>query len=158
MYRKKQWPLDVLLVEDEPSDVELFTLAVAERGQLTSLTIVHDGQEAMDYLAGRPPWDKDIRIAPNGIILDLNMPRRDGFEVLRWLKKHPEFAPIPAIIFSSSPLQQDVRRAYELGASAFLTKPHQFQDLVQLLDATFTLWGMNPLATMPRSRQLRRNR
>jgi CheY-like chemotaxis protein len=153
MDRKKKWPLDILLAEDEASDVDLFTMALAERGELKSLTIVRDGQEAIEYLAGKPPWDKELRVLPNGIILDVNMPRRNGFEVLRWLKKRPEFAAIPAIVLSSSPLQQDVRRAYELGASAFLTKPHKFQDLVQLLDATFSLWGMNPLANLPSQRR-----
>ncbi len=158
MDHKKRWPLDILLAEDEPSDIELFTTAVAERGELKSLTIVHDGQEAIDYLAGKSPWDTATRVLPNGIILDLNMPRRDGFEVLRWLKKRRELAAIPTIILSSSPLQQDVRRAYELGASAFLTKPNKFDDLVQILDATFSLWGMNPLAALPRSRQPGRSR
>src|SRR5215831_21151714 len=110
MDRKKHWPLDVLLAEDEPSDIDLFTMAVAERGVLKSLTVVRDGQEAIDYLAGRPPWDTEARVLPNGIILDINMPRRNGFEVLRWLKKRPALAAIPTIILSSSPLRSEERR------------------------------------------------
>jgi CheY-like chemotaxis protein len=148
--------LDILLAEDESSDVELFTLALAERGELKSLTVVHDGQEVIDYLAGKGAWNKFNRVLPNGILLDLKMPRRDGFEVLQWLKKRAAFAAIPTIVLSNSPLQQDVRRAYELGASAFLTKPNKFQDLVQLLDSTFSLWGMNPLPELPRIQQARK--
>src|ERR1051325_2897000 len=95
------------------------------------LSIARDGQEAIDYLEAHllDPAQKEAHL-PSVVLLDLNMPRVNGFEVLTWVKSKPEFSKLPVIIFSTSDLQSDVDRAFALGASDYIVKPTETQDLV----------------------------
>jgi CheY-like chemotaxis protein len=134
------WPLDVVLAEDTPSDIELYHLAVERIGTLSSLHVVNDGQEMIEFLCGKLP-DTGHWPRPNFLLLDLKMPRCDGFDVLRWLKGHPECAIIPTIIVSNSEHENDIKLAYELGANAFFVKPSQLSELVGTLRIIFDFWS-----------------
>src|SRR5947209_1880270 len=119
-----KWQLNVLMVDDSPEDIELFTRAFEMQGRTRSFFAVHDGEEAIAYLRCQPPYQNRMSYpSPNIIITDLKMPRMDGFQFLQWLHSHPECSVIPAIVFSGSALEADVRRAYQLGANAFINKP-----------------------------------
>ena len=96
------WQLDILVAEDTPSDIALLEEALARCGDVRSLTIVKDGQELVDYLRGQPPFDQPDRQLPNVVLTDLQMPRMGAFEVLAWLREHPECSVIPTVVMSSS--------------------------------------------------------
>jgi two-component system, response regulator len=120
-------PVDILLVEDNPSDAEL-TLHVLSRNHITSsINVVHDGAEALDFIfctgayAGRDPQN-----LPKILLLDLKLPKVDGLEVLRRAKADPRTRAIPIVVFSSSSEDRDVRQARELGAHIYIVKPMDF--------------------------------
>jgi CheY-like chemotaxis protein len=135
----------VLAVEDEESDALLLELAMKEAGVPNKLIVVRDGQELVDYLSRRPPFGDRRRFPDPGILLlDLKMPRMDGFQVLSWLSAHVEFAPIPVIIFSASMCQADIERGLQMGASDYLEKPSQFATLVEMCRKLKDRWLTNP--------------
>ncbi len=137
------WQLDLLLVEDDPNDIQLFKLAFGRSGKRArSLQIVRDGQEAIDYLCGNPPFLHEEHRPPNIIVTDLKMDGMNGFEFLRWLHGHPDYAVIPTIVLSGSYLDHDVRTAYQLGANAFFTKPHAVAQLSAILRAAMEFWSL----------------
>ncbi|ADV68777.1 response regulator [Deinococcus maricopensis] len=124
--------LQVLLVEDNPADVFLTEVAVEEAGVAFTLQVARDGEEALDAVA---------QGLPDLILLDLNLPRKNGFEVLEAVKGHPEWRRIPVVVLTTSAAASDVRRAYDLHANAYTTKPPglpEFIDFVQLLER---YWG-----------------
>jgi|SRR3954464_11273426 CheY-like chemotaxis protein len=137
----KQWGLDILLAEDDPHDIELFKIALKQCGHVQSLNVVRDGEELIDYLQGKPPFVGRRRVPPTVIFMDLKMPKLNGFDVLRWLKKHPACGVIPTIMLSGSALEQDVRKAYQLGVNAFFNKPTHFGELAEILELTFNFWS-----------------
>ena len=133
----------MLLVEDDPNDIQLFQLAFSRSGRRAgSLQVVRDGQEAVDYLCGHPPFLQAEHRPPNIIVTDLKMDGMNGFEFLRWLHSHPDYAVIPTIVLSGSYLESDVRTAYQLGANAFFTKPHAVGELSAILHATLEFWSL----------------
>src|SRR5215831_2272199 len=137
------WPLDLLLVEDDPNDIQLFKVAFGRCGKRArSLQVVRDGQEAIEYLCGNPPFTHEQYRSPNIIVTDLKMDGTNGFEFLRWLRSHPDYAMIPTIVLSGSYLDHDVRTAYQLGANAFFTKPHGVAELSTILNATMEFWAL----------------
>jgi CheY-like chemotaxis protein len=139
---RPNWQLDILAAEDTPSDVDLLKMALARcDAEVNSLNIVNDGQNVLDYLLGAPPFDDPHRQAPNIILMDLKMPRLNGFEVLAWLRKHPECSVIPVVIMSSSALPQDVLQAYRLGANAYFQKPSNFSELQEILLSIIKFWS-----------------
>jgi len=140
MRKPRPWELDILLGEDTPSDIELFQMALERCGQVRSLNIVRDGEELVSYLRGDPPFEAEKRPSPNVIIMDLKMPRMDGFDVLSWLGNHPDCSVIPAIVLSSSREEADVAKAYKLGANAFFSKPANFAELEEILRLIFEFW------------------
>jgi CheY-like chemotaxis protein len=120
----------ILLAEDEESDVEIFRLALKRAGLSSALIVVRDGQEAVDYLKN----DKDgSRMSPSLVLLDLKMPRMNGFEVLAWLKTQPQFNAVPVLVLSSSSHESDIQKAREMGAHDFFVKPRDLYDLVKIL-------------------------
>jgi len=113
----------VLYVEDEESDAFLLKHCFQRIGIENPFQLVTDGERAIQYLSGGPPYAERQRFPlPCLILLDLNLPRRNGFEVLEWRREHPVAKLIPVVIFTSSHNPEDVRRAYELGAAGYLTK------------------------------------
>ena len=132
-----------LYVEDDPADAELVKMAM-HRQHAGKLHVVTDGQQAIDYLTHANGFaDRTEHPTPNVILLDLKMPRVNGFDFLKWLKEKapPHLRRVPVIVMSSSDLPQDVNRAYDLGANCYLTKPVNwpiFRERIKLLGL---FWG-----------------
>lgn len=135
-------PLHILLAEDTEDDVIFFRHALTVSRLRTTLAHVHDGQEAIAYLRAEPPFsDRTKHPFPEMIVTDLKMPRADGFDLLTWLNKHPDCAVIPTLVLSSSYMDSDVAKAYQLGANAFLSKPSDINQYAELLLATYMFWS-----------------
>lgn len=116
--------LTVLYVEDEECDQLFMRRAFQKAGLAEALRAVGDGREAIDYLAGTGVFtDRGQYPLPSVVLLDLNLPLLSGFEVLEWMKKRPELAALPVVVFSSSTRQDDKLKAAELGASDYVEKP-----------------------------------
>lgn len=124
----------ILLVEDNAADARLTTEAMYEAGGSAALTTARDGVEALDLLT-RPH-----ATLPDLILLDLNLPRRDGREVLRDIKSNPALAAIPVVIFTTSSADADVRACYALGANAYVIKPVDLDQFLAVIDATLQFW------------------
>ena len=114
-------PISVLLVEDDPGDVVLIEEAFEHNKVRNSLKIVGDGVEAMDYLRSGAE-------RPDLVLLDLNLPRKDGREVLAEIKSDPELRSIPVVVLTTSKAEEDILRSYDLHANAYVTKPVDFAE------------------------------
>ena len=132
----------VLLVEDNPDDVELMRLAFRKNGIACDFVVARDGQEAVDYFEGRGAHaERDTAAMPRLVLLDLNLPKIDGLEVLRRVRAKEQAKLVPVVVLSSSRQDDDVRKSYELGANSYVRKPVDFQEFVgaTLLLATYWL-------------------
>jgi CheY-like chemotaxis protein len=124
----------VLNVEDNRDDVLLLQRACRKAQAGFNLQFVEDGEFALEYLLGRGAYaDRIKHPLPDFILLDLNMPRKSGFEVLEWLKANADFRNIPVAIFSSSANSEDIRKAISRGANCYLAKPLDYGSLVKLI-------------------------
>lgn len=124
----------VLIAEDDPSDVFLLQRAFTSAGIPANLHFVRDGQEAIDYLGGESKFaDRGAYPLPDLMLLDLKMPRLNGFDVLEWLRKQPGLRRLLVTILTSSDQARDIDRAYDLGANSYLLKPHGSQELSELV-------------------------
>ena len=132
----------ILLAEDDPNDVFLVERALREAGITNPLAVARDGREAVEYL-GRPP-ELNPTANPFLVLLDLDMPEMNGFEVLSWLRRRPRFAKLPVVVFTGSSLSPDVARAYRLGANSFLIKPSNLDQLKSALKEIIQFWAGNP--------------
>ena len=152
MHKRK--PKTFLLVEDDPNDALLVELEFKKEAPEIQLHWVNDGHEAMDYLEGRPPFtDRRTHPLPDVIILDLKMPRIDGFDFLEWLhtSSPANFKLIPVIVMSSSNVQEDIKRAYELGANSYVVKPVNFGEFRERIRLLGLLWGSHAETPILRS-------
>lgn len=141
--------LNVLLAEDDENDAFLMQRAFHSLGVMRPLHIVHDGADAIDYLAGQGPFaDRTRHPAANYVILDLKMPRVDGFQVLEFLQRHDELVVIPTLVWSSSTDIRDVKRAYCLGANGYLRKPGTIQELCTMLEGVVRYWNLCQVPTV----------
>jgi CheY-like chemotaxis protein len=124
----------ILLAEDDPNDVLLLERAFRKAGLGECLRVVCDGEQAVDYLAGRGTYaDRERFPLPFMLLLDLKMPGIDGFGVLQWLRAQPALKQLLVVVLTSSNLQADVDRAYGLGANSYLIKPIDFEEMVGLI-------------------------
>ncbi|ONI74620.1 two-component system response regulator [Actinosynnema sp. ALI-1.44] len=121
-------PIDILLVEDDPGDVLMTREALADNKVHNTLHVVNDGVEAMRFVRRQPPYEDVPR--PGLILLDLNLPRRNGQEVLAELKSSDDLRTIPVVILTTSEAEEDVLRSYQLHANAYVTKPVDFEQFV----------------------------
>jgi CheY-like chemotaxis protein len=122
----------ILLVEDREDDIILIKKAFQEARLLNPVQIVRNGEEAIDYLNGTGKYRNRAEFPlPELVLLDLKMPRIDGFEVLRWVRAQPSLKPMRIVVLTSSDAINDVTLAYQLGANSFLVKPLSFSDFVQ---------------------------
>lgn len=128
----------VLLVEDSPSDIGLIKKAMRGIGSKFELTVVLDGMEALDLLFRRGKYEEAAR--PDFIILDINLPGKNGHEILSELSSQPALRKIPVVVFSSSPSGSDVRRAYELSANCYVQKPTELDDFFGAVHDIETFW------------------
>lgn len=131
-------PAQILLVEDNPGDVRLTEEAFKQGRIENDLYVVSDGNEALDFLYRRDEYADAPR--PDLILLDLNLPRKDGEEVLEELKADSELRSIPVIVLTSSRAEEDVVRSYELHANAYLTKPVDPDDFIETVRAFEKFW------------------
>jgi len=130
--------ISVLLVEDDPGDVLLIREALADHKVGNALSIVSDGVDAMRFIRGEGEFAGRER--PDLVLLDLNLPRKSGSEVLAEIKGDAELAPIPVIVLTTSEAEEDVARSYRLHANAFITKPvdfERFREIVYQIDDFF---------------------
>jgi CheY-like chemotaxis protein len=135
----------ILQVDDDENNVFFLRRALDKAGLAHSLFHVHDGQEAVEYLTGKDPYnDRSKFPLPDLLLLDLKMPRMNGFDVLAWLRSQPELNKFPVVVFSSSNREEDVQQALSLGASDFQTKPLDPQSFVQILQALDQRWLSSP--------------
>jgi CheY-like chemotaxis protein len=130
--------IEILLVEDNPGDVELTRIAFREAKVPNPLRVVADGVQAMAYLRQEPPFENALR--PGLILLDLNLPRVDGREVLRMVKGDPELRRIPVCVMSSSHQDSDVRKSYDLYANSYISKPATIIPLIEIFDHLRNYW------------------
>jgi chemotaxis family two-component system response regulator Rcp1 len=133
-------PVEVLLVEDSPGDVRLTQDAFRETNQSIRLHVAVDGVEAMDFLRHRGAFVNSPR--PDFILLDLNIPKMDGREVLAQIKKDESLKMIPTIILTTSDSETDIRKAYELQANCYLSKPVQLEDFESVVKSINDFWTM----------------
>ena len=126
----------VLLVEDDPNDVELTLRALGKHNLANRVFVVRDGEEALDFLHRRGAFDGRDDDDPVVVLLDLKLPKVDGLEVLREIKSDPRLRELPVVVLTSSREHADLVRAYELGTNAYVVKPvdfEQFQEAVRQL-------------------------
>ena len=130
----------ILLVEDSPTDVMLTREAMEQYKVLNPLDIVEDGVEAMDYLKGRGKYADQQATRPGLIILDLNLPRMSGREVLYELKQDPELRNIPVVVLTTSKSEEDVIKSYCLHANCYITKPVDFAKFIEVVRSISEFW------------------
>ena len=134
-------PLTILLADDDADDRMLTRDAFEESRLRNNLEMVEDGEELMDYLHNRGKFSGDgAKTQPSLILLDLNMPRKDGREALKEIKACPELRQIPIIILTTSKAEEDIIRTYDLGVNSFITKPVTFEALVEVLKTVGKYW------------------
>jgi CheY-like chemotaxis protein len=131
-------PVEILLAEDNPGDVKL-TRKALEKGRLANnLHVVNDGVETMEFLRGEGEYEGRPR--PDLVLLDLNMPRKDGREVLEEIKESEQLKRIPVVVLTSSEAEEDVIRSYDLHANAYLTKPVDFDGFIDVVSTLEEFW------------------
>jgi len=142
---KDRRPVEILLVEDSPSDTDLTIEAFREGMVPSNLNHVEDGVEALDYLHRRNAYSGASR--PDLILLDLNLPRRDGREVLVELKSDPDLRTIPVVVLTTSKDDRDIAQAYRLQANCYIAKPVDFEQFQKVVRAIEHFWL--EVATLP---------
>mgnify|MGYP003487501417 FL=1 len=130
--------IEVLLVEDNPGDVNLTRLALADRAINVNLSVVPDGVEAMNFLHRQGEYQQAVH--PDLILLDWNLPRKDGREVLVEIKTNERLQRIPIVVLTTSQAEEDIRKAYDLHANCYITKPVDFQKFVQIIQSIEYFW------------------
>jgi CheY-like chemotaxis protein len=133
----------ILMADDDEDDILLTTKALKKGKLLNTLFSVSNGEELLDYLLRRGKYaDADDTSAPlpGLILLDLNMPKKDGREALREIKTHPELQDIPVVVFTTSKAEEDIYRSYRLGVNSFVTKPVTFEKLIEVMQALGKYW------------------
>jgi CheY-like chemotaxis protein len=131
----------ILMADDDDDDFLLTQKALKESKLLNTLYRVKDGEELIDYLKGRGQFENDAsRPRPGVILLDLNMPRKDGREALKEIKSDPELSDIPIVVFTTSKAEEDIYRSYKLGVNSFITKPVTFENLIQVMQTLGKYW------------------
>ncbi|WP_339825063.1 response regulator [uncultured Arenimonas sp.] len=134
-------PITILMADDDPDDRLMTQEAFAECRLHNPLQFVADGEELLDYLNRRAPYDDDVAYPmPGLVLLDLNMPRKDGREVLREIKSDPRLQSIPVVILTTSKAEEDVVRSYKDGVNSFISKPVTFTALIDVVQTLGKYW------------------
>jgi CheY-like chemotaxis protein len=131
----------ILLAEDDPNDVLLMKRAFSRARLANPLKVVPDGEEAIAYLSGQGLYaDRERYPFPLLVLLDLKMPKRNGIEVLEWIRNQPELKDLSVVVLTSSEEQPNIQKAASLGASSYLIKPAEFEDLVEMMRRLQGYW------------------
>jgi len=134
-------PFDILLVEDNPADVEITIEAFRRSHKGNRVFVSRDGEEALDFLFHRAKFAKaGSAPRPDLILLDLNLPKKNGTEVLEQIKTSLQMKDIPVVVLTTSDRDEDVSRCYKFGANSYLTKPVQFDDCLKLVEDIQRYW------------------
>lgn len=134
-------PVNLLMADDDPDDRMLAQEALTESRLANRLDTVRDGEELLAYLRNEGPFADQVRYPlPGLILLDLNMPRMDGREALREIKKDPRLRRIPVVVLTTSRAEQDILRSYDLGVNSFIVKPVNFTALVEVMQGLGRYW------------------
>jgi two-component system, response regulator len=131
-------PVEILLVEDNPSDVELTLHAFEKRKLANRVHVVRDGQEALEYLFGTGA--QSDRVQPKVVLLDLKLPKVDGLEVLREIRSDAALRTVPVVILTSSREERDVVESYSLGVNSYIVKPIEFDKFVETVQMLGLYW------------------
>ena len=133
--------VEILLVEDNPSDAELTLRALKQRNLANQVFVCHDGAEALEFFFGEGPNAlREIGVVPKVILLDLKLPKVDGLEVLRRLKEEARTKSIPVVVLTSSREEPDIARAYRLGANSYIVKPVDFEAFARAVSDVGLYW------------------
>lgn len=138
--------VEILLVEDNPGDIRLTREALKEAKVVNRLHTVTDGAEAIAFLRRERGYENAVR--PDLILLDLNLPRKDGKDVLAEIKSDPELKRMPVVVLTTSQAEQDILRSYDLHANCFISKPVEITRFLQVLQAIDQFWFS--IVTLPR--------
>lgn len=149
----------VLVAEDDQADVFMLERAFAQLGFVCPVQYVGNGEEAIAYLSGRGRFaNRSEYPLPDLLLLDLKMPRKNGFEVLEWIRRQPSLSRLRTVVLTTSNLIYEVDRAYQLGAASFLTKPVVFNEFKDTIQAVYNYWlTMNKAPTVDRPSQQSKN-
>ncbi len=139
---KHKIPITILICDDDEDDRLLTQQALEDAHISNAIKFVEDGEELLDYLYQRGKFGGEIGLAPRPglILLDLNMPKLDGREALRVIKDDPTLSDIPVVVLSTSRLDEDITRSYQLGVNSFITKPVSFSGLVEAMNVLGRYW------------------
>ena len=132
----------ILLAEDNPQDVELTLTALDEHNLANEVVVVNDGAEALDYLYRRGKYAMRADNDPAVVLLDLKMPKVDGLEVLRTIKKDDNLKTIPLVILTSSREEKDLVESYKMGVNAYVVKPVNFQQFIEAVKELGAFWAV----------------
>jgi len=132
----------ILLVEDDPNDVELTLTALDEYNLVNEVVIAHNGEEALDYLHCRGPFATRTSDNPAVLLLDLKLPKVDGLEVLQNIRSHEKLKLIPVVVLTSSHEEKDMVASYRLGVNAYVVKPVDFHEFVNAVKELGIFWAV----------------
>lgn len=132
----------ILLVEDNPKDIELTLAALAKCQLANPIVVIRDGAEALDYLYARGPFADRAPGDPAVVLLDLKLPKVDGLEVLEKVKRDPLLGSVPVVMLTSSREESDLVRSYRLGVNAFVVKPVDFNAFFEAIQDLGMFWGV----------------
>jgi two-component system, chemotaxis family, response regulator Rcp1 len=130
--------VNILLIEDNPGDIRLIQEILKGRNPAPELFVIKDGEQALNYLYKKNGFENAA--IPNLIILDLNMPKKDGREVLQQIKKDNLLKRIPVVVFSSSESEKDIKMTYDLYANCYIVKPFDFNEFTAVVDSIQNFW------------------
>ena len=132
----------ILLVEDDPNDVELTLSALRENHIANDVIVARDGEEALDYLFRRGPHESRETGEPAVVLLDLKLPKVSGMEVLERIKNDLQLRTLPVVVLTSSREEQDLVRSYNLGTNAYVVKPVDFHDFIEAVRQVGLFWAI----------------
>ena len=134
--------VEILLVEDNPTDAELTMRALKKRNLANNLVWVKDGEEALDFIFCRGTHQGRTNRAPKLVLLDIKLPKVDGIEVLRTLKSDPNTKPIPIVMLTSSQEERDMIESYKLGVNSYIVKPVDFDKFLEMVAQVGLYWAL----------------
>ena len=136
--KESSQPIEILMVEDNPSDVRLTREAFKDAKVLNNMSVATDGEDALKFLKREGPYKDAPR--PDLILLDLNLPKMNGKEVLGEIKRDPDLKRIPVVVLTTSDNEQDVRKAYDLHVNAYVRKPVDLDQFIKIVEAVEGFW------------------
>jgi two-component system response regulator len=136
-----QQPIEILLVEDNPDDVELTLRAFKKNNIANRIVVVNDGEQALNFLYGRGEYSNRYKSQlPKVVLLDLKLPKKDGLEVLKCMKNDERLRLIPVVVLTSSREEQDIAKSYHLGVNSYIVKPVDFDQFVKTVQQLGLYW------------------